>query len=94
MPFGNKLLVAAHFNDVAFMRHSRNEKVPSPSVIFLVDPDKRAGEDVLTPVYVNDGYQISAASTAFVYQDKLYISQVFGKKIVVCDAADLASEKK
>ncbi len=89
MPFGRKLLVAAHFNDVAYVRHVKKNEVPSPSVIFLIDPDTGIQEEIIRTVYVNDGNQISAASTAFIYKGKLYISQVFGSKIVVCDAVDL-----
>ncbi len=89
MPFGRKLLVAAHFNDVAYVRHIKNKEAFSPSVIFLIDPDTGIPEEIMKTIYVNDGNQISAASTAFIYKDKLYISQVFGSKIVVCDAMDI-----
>jgi hypothetical protein len=36
-------------------------------------------------VYVDEGQVISAASTAMIFQEKLYISQVFDPYIVVCD---------
>jgi hypothetical protein len=36
-------------------------------------------------MYVNTGDMISAASTAMVFNNKIYISQVFDPFIVVCD---------
>jgi hypothetical protein len=90
MPYGKQLLVAAHFDDLAFFRHHKDEEVPAPSVVFLINPEDSVPDESKMVVYADDGRQISAASTAFVYEDKLYISQVFGSKILVCDAADLA----
>ncbi len=94
MPYGNELLVAAHFNDLAFFRHHKDESVPSPSVVFLIRPDDPDPDGSKVVVYVDEGTEISAASTAFVYQDKLYISQVFGSQILICDAVDLAAAAK
>jgi hypothetical protein len=81
MPFKNRLLLVAHFDDIAFLKHQNDKEEHSPSVVFLVDPD--AGPDEAEPgknmkaIYVDDGSQISAASTAFIWKGKLYISQVF-----------------
>ena len=81
-PFGRFLLVTAHYDDYAFMKHSKNKKDPSPSVVFRIDPVTQSKKAVFT----DDGRLISAASTAMVYGNKLYISQVFDPFILVCDA--------
>jgi len=81
MPYGKYLLVCAHFDDLAFMRHQKDAGKPSPSVVFRIDPasgEKRA-------IYADDGRVISAASTALVVGKKLYISQVFDPFILACD---------
>ncbi|MCU0598723.1 MAG: SMP-30/gluconolactonase/LRE family protein [Desulfobacterales bacterium] len=77
---GQYLLTAAHFDDLAFMRHSKDPAVPSPSVVLRIYPEQRSR----ATVFVDNGELISAASTAMVYQDKLYISQVFDPYIVIC----------
>lgn len=92
MAYGSKLMVTAHFNDLAFFRHYKDESVPAPSVVFLIDPDDPDPDASKKVVYADEGTEISAASTAFVYQNKLIISQVFGAQILVCDAVDLAAE--
>lgn len=81
MPYGRYLLVCAHFDDFAFMRHAKDAKNPSPSVVFRIDPatgDKKA-------IFADSGRDISAASTALIFGKKLYISQVFDPFILVCD---------
>ncbi len=89
MPFGDRLLVTAHFNDFAFFTHSRDKKTKSPSVVFLIDPADPDPKKTMDAIYVDNGTQISAASTAFIYGDKLYISQVFDSHMVVCEAGGL-----
>ena len=81
MRYGKYLLTTAHFDDLAFLRHQKNPEDISPSIVFRIRP----GMYSITPVYVNNGEMISAASTAMIYDDKLYISQVFDPYIVVCD---------
>ncbi|NOY69959.1 MAG: hypothetical protein GXP53_10835 [Deltaproteobacteria bacterium] len=81
MPYGKYILVCAHFDDFAFMRHAKDAKKLSPSVVFRIDPatgDKKA-------IFADAGKAISAASTALIYGKKLYISQVFDPFILVCD---------
>lgn len=81
MRYGKYLLTTAHFDDLAFLRHQKNPEEISPSIVFRIRPDVYT----INPVYVNKGEMISAASTAMIYDDKLYISQVFDPYIVVCD---------
>ena len=81
MRHGKYLLVTAHFDDLAFMDHKKDPEAPAPSVVLRIYPELYAS----TVIYVNKGDFISAASTAMIYQDKLYISQVFDPYLVVCD---------
>lgn len=89
MLFGDQLLVAAHLNDFAFMSHHRNAKNKSPSVVYLINPSDKDPTETMEAIYVDDGGQISAASTAFVHNGKLYVSQVFDSHLLICDADDL-----
>lgn len=82
MRFGRFLLVCAHYDDWAFMRHAKNKEYPSPSVVFRIDLETGTGK----AIFADDGNRISAASTAMVYHDKLYISQVFDNYILDCNA--------
>lgn len=77
----NEILVTAHLNQVAFMKHAGNSKKISPSVVYRVNivTGKHSA------IYANDGSSISAASTALYYKGKLYISQVFEPFILKCD---------
>ena len=94
MPYDDHLILTAHFDDIAFLQHKSSKENHSPTVVFLVDPDigpdMGPDEDGLNrnakAIYVDDGSQISAASTAFIWEGKLYISQVFDSEIVVCEA--------
>jgi len=76
----NKLLVANHLADYRFMRHASSKENISPSVVYEVDVKNKKA----IPIYVNNGKQISAASGAFIYNNKLYISQVFDDFILEC----------
>lgn len=91
MPFDGWLLVVAHFDDIAFLRHEMNREKHSPSVVFLINPDDEEPGKSMKALYVDDGSQISAASTAFIWNGKLYVSQVFNPGIVICDAGDVPS---
>lgn len=83
---GRFLFTTAHYDDFAFLAHAKNPEKKSPSVVMRIDPE--LGD--LKPIYADSGETISAASTAWIYNGKLYISQVFDPFIVVCDVpADL-----
>ncbi|MDA3896460.1 MAG: SMP-30/gluconolactonase/LRE family protein [Desulfobacteraceae bacterium] len=81
MRYKNSLLTTAHYDDMAFLNHKNNSENYAPSVVFRIRPEMYAKDTV----FVDDGKMISAASTAMIYRDKLYISQVFDPYIVVCD---------
>jgi len=89
MPFKSYLLVVVHFDDIAFLRHEMDKEKHSPSVVFLINPDEDEPEKHMKAIYVDDGSQISAASTALIWDGKIYISQVFNSEIVICEAGDI-----
>jgi len=81
MRYKNLLLITAHYDDLAFLSHSKDAEAHAPSIVFMIRPEMYTKD----PVFVDTGKMISAASTAMVFNDKLYISQVFDPYIVVCD---------
>ncbi len=70
---GEDLILAVHLKLLAFIKHFKNAEKKSPSTVYRIDP--KTGEKEL--VYINDGEQISASATGIIYQNNLYISQVF-----------------
>jgi arylesterase/paraoxonase len=68
-----KILTCGHIKPFRFIGHAKNPEKLSPVEVFLVDPN--TGES--KSIFKTDGSQISGASTAIIFEDKLYISQVF-----------------
>jgi hypothetical protein len=81
----DEILVTAHLNQVAFLKHYKDPKNISPSVVYRVNI--KTGE--YKAIYSNDGSAISGSSTALYYNGKLYLSQVFEPFLLKCDAEDL-----
>lgn len=79
--YGDYMLTTAHYDDMAFLNHKDSPDNYAPSVVFRIRPEIYA----MDTIFVDDGQMISAASTAMIYRDKLYISQVFDPYLVVCD---------
>jgi hypothetical protein len=71
--YGKDLYVACHLRNLAFIAHVLNSEKKSPTVIYRVDTE--SGKK--TCIYTNKNGKINAASTAIVYNGKLYICQVF-----------------
>ncbi len=71
--YGDDLLVTSHQKFLAFIKHVKNSDKKSPSVVYRINPG--SGEKKL--LYSDEGDEISAASTAIMYDNNLYISQVF-----------------
>lgn len=69
----NKLIVAGHPCFLKFIRHVKKNKRKSPSRIYSVHTETEERE----LVYKDNGENISAASTALIFGDYLYVSQVF-----------------
>jgi arylesterase/paraoxonase len=70
---GRKILTCCHIKPLRFIGHAKNPEKHSPVEVFLVNPN--TGES--KSIFKTDGSQISGASTAIIFEDKLYISQVF-----------------
>lgn len=81
----NEVLVTAHLRQIKFLKHYKNTKNLSPTVVYKVNINSGKTE----VVYSNNGTEICGASTALVYKGKMYLSQVFEPFILKCDAPDL-----
>ncbi|KPA17917.1 arylesterase [Candidatus Magnetomorum sp. HK-1] len=77
MPYNGQLLISAHLSNWRFLRHYKNKNAISPTAVYLVDPNNPNDNSNTVLIYHSDGSQISAGSTAFIYNKSLYIAQVF-----------------
>jgi sugar lactone lactonase YvrE len=77
---GNTLLVAAHVNTIAFMRHARDPKKRSPSTVYAI----ALPSGPTTALFADDGSRISGASVALRYKGLLYLGQVFEPFLLKC----------
>lgn len=80
MPYADGFFVAAHFDDLAFMRHAKDPAEQSPSVVFFIRPEYYDK----TPVFADPGKFFSAASTAVGVGRILVVGQVFDGYLLVC----------
>lgn len=71
--YNNQILTPGHIKPFKFIGHTKDPGKHSPVDVYLVDPD--SGDTQL--LYHTDGSQISGGSTAVIFEDHLYISQVF-----------------
>jgi len=70
--YKDMLLVPGHVKPLKFVGHARKGKI-SPVEVFLSNPETGTTESL----FFDDGTRISGGSTAVIYNDNLYISQVF-----------------
>lgn len=75
---GNDLLVPCHLRLIKFLKHVKDSTNHSPSVVYRINPTTKTQ----TVAYYDSGQQLSAASTALVFQNYLYVSGVFDAKLV------------
>ncbi len=75
---GNDLLVACHLRFLAFLKHVKDSSKYSPSTVYRINPESKK----VTVEYFDNGKQISANSTALMFQNALYVSGVFDPKMV------------
>jgi hypothetical protein len=68
-----KILIPGHIKPLKFIKHAKDQKNLSPVEVFLADP--KTGET--NSLFLTDGSQISAGSTAIIFHGFLYICQVF-----------------
>jgi len=80
-PYQGGVLIPTHPNFIAFLRHKNDSSIHSPSVIYHY----KFGDKKAQVFYSDDGSRISAASTALVYKNKLYLSQIFDDCILEVD---------
>jgi hypothetical protein len=74
------LWVAGHDSTYRFLRHLMDKSNESPTQVYRIDPKTKEVKEV----YANRGSEISAGSTGLVFQNKLFISQVFEDFILSC----------
>lgn len=70
---GGQLLSPGHAKPFKFIAHARNPEKLSPVDVYLADPS--TGK--ISTLYSTDGSAISGGSTAIIYENHLYICQVF-----------------
>jgi hypothetical protein len=72
--------VATHPSNLAFLNHVKSAENYAPSMIYKIE--KLTNTKL---IYSNEGKEISAASTAVAYKNKLFIAQVFEDFILACE---------
>jgi hypothetical protein len=82
--YGNEILVASHLKFGKFLSHMKNSKKISPTMIYAINPYTKSKR----VIYYNKGEEISAASTAIIYRDKLYICQIFDNFVLSVKMAE------
>ena len=75
---GDELIFTSHPKVFKFIKHVKSSENKSPSQVHSYN--RKTGEYKL--LFTDDGYRISASSTALIVGDKLYISQVFDPYIL------------
>ncbi|PJZ71351.1 arylesterase [Leptospira perolatii] len=75
-----KVIVVTHKSTWKFLRQMRDPNYPSPTQVFVINPD-----DSFNEIYADTGEEISAGSTALTYAGKLYIAQVFNDFVLGCN---------
>lgn len=77
------LLIAAHPDMMAFLRHASDPKQLSPSQVVRVEPGTNGGGKVGT-IYLDLGKELSGSSVAAGHGDLMLVGNVFDPKILVC----------
>jgi hypothetical protein len=76
--YNGKILTPGHIKPLRFIRHAKDSRNLSPVEVYLADPF--TGD--VHSIYLNDGSEISAGSTAILFDGYLYICQVFDPYIL------------
>jgi len=82
---GQDLLVAGHPNILAFVRHAGSAARKSPVEVWRIAAPCQRKPTLPQRLYANDGSAISGAATALIWQDRLYLSQVFDPFVLAVD---------
>ncbi len=83
--YGRKLVIPVQLSPIRFLGHRLNSKYKSPTVVYLLDPEKNLLSNPPKPIYQNNGEQINTGSTGIIFNGKLYISQVYDPFIIAID---------
>jgi len=75
---GDDLLVACHLRFLKFLKHYKDAKYISPTTVYRINPATKTR----TVEYFDDGKQVSAAATALVFRNYLYVNSIFDPKMV------------
>ena len=74
---GDNLLTVCHLRFGAFLKHMKNPAKLSPTTVYRISPTTHKTE----VVYFDNGAQLSAGSTAIIYNGYLYTAGVFDAKM-------------
>jgi len=94
LPYKDKLLITAHTSIWKFLRHYKKKDALSPCLVYCVDPNHPSNPQNSIPIFGSDGTEISAASTAFIYQNALYVTQVFDPFILRCSPLNVTGRNQ
>ena len=72
------LLTVGHIKPFKFLKHAKDPEKLSPIEVFYVNPEN--GES--TTIYATNGSSISAGSAAIIFENNLYVCQVFDPYIL------------
>ena len=73
-----KLVTTAHLDFIKFIKHVGDAEKKSPCAVYTLDLKTNS----LDTLYVDNGGVLSAASTGLIYNDRLYVAQVFNPFIL------------
>jgi len=76
--YEDKLITTNHFDFVKFLKHAKDGEKPSPSAAYSIN----LKTEKIDTLYLDNGEILGAASTALIYENNLYISQVFNPFII------------
>lgn len=76
--WGNKLVTTAHLDFLKFIKHVGDGEKASPCAVYMMD----LASSAIDTLYYDGGTVLSAASTGLIYNEKLYIAQVFNPFIL------------
>ena len=79
-----QLLTPGHVSSLRFIRHAKKAGRRSPVDVYLADP--ASGE--ISIIYSTDGTSISGGSSAIIFENHLYICQVFDPFILKVELDD------
>jgi len=75
---GDDIYITSHPRFIKFLKHTKHENKKSPIAIYRITKGNKKSKKI----YSDNGKNISAASSAIVYKNKLYISQIFNDYIL------------